>query len=707
MWSPIDNAKSLFGRPNAGRASMNAGILDGLRVLATLWVISNHVIGYAWILPNSTDGINQMGTENQFYIFYSGGYGVDIFFLLSGFLIFNILYREFEKDIDIKDFLQSSFRFYGRRFFRIYPSYMVALGLWCLILTLTPNPLSMQQLSLCQQYWWTNVLAINNYYPVGDVASGCMGWTWTIAIELQMYFVSPPIVFLVFKQKRWGRTILLLLTLVSVGFYFGYTLSDLIYFPELDLYPINVYPRFYTRFYTYTLGMLVAFQFIQGGKQLNLTVRCIFRVLTTSIIIAIAFFENINYPGWQEKYIWMMSLNREVLCFCLAFVMYDLLLGPVEGKRFANMWIPVSCYLLSNRITYTLSQLTYNIYLYHLCVIYIFYALIFQIIEFTFTPSWMMITFVLCCFIISGILALVIYFLFEKLLINFGSKYLKRKTLPTPEMIELMEKSSVSSSEQEESLKPCDVIFGVNTTNGTFFGGSTTSVIYGDSSDGDVTIASNIVLAKDMYYRNLTINDGGMLRTNGFRVFVTKTLTLANISVITNAGTNGTSSSPGVAPPDNSVGGGGSLTVGRYIGGNGGSQGSITRPTVGNGYTNGEMFCFHTLPCMMTARDLSSAIVRGGVSGNSTNYGGGGGIIYIAARYWNVTGSPTITAKGGNASGLDAGGGGGYILIVTDQSSIIPTLDVSGGIGLSVGEAGGYMIVSDNGGVLLSSARIR
>ena len=52
--------------------------------------------------------------------------------------------------------------------------------------------------------------------------------------------------------------------------------------------------------------------------------------------------------------------------------------------------------------------------------------------------------------------------------------------------------------------------------------------IYGYGQDGDVTLASNTTLARDMYYNDLTINSGVTLDTNGYRVFVRGTLTFTD-----------------------------------------------------------------------------------------------------------------------------------------------------------------------------------
>ena len=52
------------------------------------------------------------------------------------------------------------------------------------------------------------------------------------------------------------------------------------------------------------------------------------------------------------------------------------------------------------------------------------------------------------------------------------------------------------------------------------------NIIYGEGQDATVVISTTVVMTQDMYYQNLTINSGGTLFTNGFRVFVADTLTV-------------------------------------------------------------------------------------------------------------------------------------------------------------------------------------
>jgi hypothetical protein len=73
------------------------------------------------------------------------------------------------------------------------------------------------------------------------------------------------------------------------------------------------------------------------------------------------------------------------------------------------------------------------------------------------------------------------------------------------------------------------------------YGSSTTQrtgndAIYGQGTDGDVTISSNTTLTSDKYYNNLTVNVGVTLTSSGYKIFVKNTLTL-NGTISVNTGT--------------------------------------------------------------------------------------------------------------------------------------------------------------------------
>lgn len=48
----------------------------------------------------------------------------------------------------------------------------------------------------CQQYWWRNVLYIQNLFNVDDL---CLNWTWSLACEMQYYIISTALLFVYAK----------------------------------------------------------------------------------------------------------------------------------------------------------------------------------------------------------------------------------------------------------------------------------------------------------------------------------------------------------------------------------------------------------------------------------------------------------------------------------------------------------------------------
>jgi peptidoglycan/LPS O-acetylase OafA/YrhL len=113
--------------------------------------------------------------------------GVDLFFVLSGFLITGIL-------LDSKAKLDYFKRFYLRRAFRIWPLFylVIAAMLFCLPLVSKVN-IGPPRLAY--------LLYIQNFFPALEQASGPLFITWSLAVEEQFYFLWPPLV-KVFDRQR-------------------------------------------------------------------------------------------------------------------------------------------------------------------------------------------------------------------------------------------------------------------------------------------------------------------------------------------------------------------------------------------------------------------------------------------------------------------------------------------------------------------------
>jgi len=153
--------------------------LDGLRAFSVLFVIHSHIVG----------GRTQVD-------YFNGWLGVDVFFVLSGFLITGLLLRE-EKltgSIDMAGF-------YIRRAFRILPLYWLVLGVYVLSLQ-RPSQLEKWTRMKFALPWF---LTFNNDIPLTFMAQKVgttFGLSWTLGVEEKFYFFWPILCFIVLKSRR-------------------------------------------------------------------------------------------------------------------------------------------------------------------------------------------------------------------------------------------------------------------------------------------------------------------------------------------------------------------------------------------------------------------------------------------------------------------------------------------------------------------------
>ncbi|MDQ4128871.1 MAG: acyltransferase [Actinomycetota bacterium] len=135
--------------------------------------------------------------------FAPGGYvGVDVFFVISGFLITGLLVRELEKTGTV-----SLARFYSRRAKRLLPLTVVVLAFVVTLSWLLFDPVRMDEVSLgvaaSGLYFmnWLLAARATDYFAAGLEASPVQHF-WTLAVEEQFYLVWPA---LLLAAAWWGR----------------------------------------------------------------------------------------------------------------------------------------------------------------------------------------------------------------------------------------------------------------------------------------------------------------------------------------------------------------------------------------------------------------------------------------------------------------------------------------------------------------------
>lgn len=159
------------------------GDIEGLRALAILLVIGAHA-GVPWL---------------------SGGFvGVDVFFVLSGFLITGLLLREFESTSRI-DFVS----FYLRRLRRLMPALMLMIVLASLgaAALLVPNEqLPDASMATLAALWLSNVslaLTQTDYFAPG-AENNLFLHTWSLGVEEQFYLIWPALLLWSLSRGRHG-----------------------------------------------------------------------------------------------------------------------------------------------------------------------------------------------------------------------------------------------------------------------------------------------------------------------------------------------------------------------------------------------------------------------------------------------------------------------------------------------------------------------
>jgi peptidoglycan/LPS O-acetylase OafA/YrhL len=137
-----------------------------VRVAAILLVIGRHQPDYSTAWPR---------VQPLLATWHAGGWiGVDIFFVLSGFLIGSILLEEIQSSGRIR-----IGRFYGRRGFKIYPAFYAFLGIYALLHAMAGDR------SVSTGAWLSEVFFLQSYLP------GVFVHTWSLAVEEHFYLALP------------------------------------------------------------------------------------------------------------------------------------------------------------------------------------------------------------------------------------------------------------------------------------------------------------------------------------------------------------------------------------------------------------------------------------------------------------------------------------------------------------------------------------
>ena len=349
--------KRLFNRPDR-----NYKPIDGIRAIAIIWVIIFH----AWLFQyNLFTDVGDKIFENPFLIWISkGDLGVDLFFVISGFLIGTILFKEFKKNnkLNFK-------RFYIRRFLRLMPVYIFSMIIGVYFLDGTPAG--------NWQMAWSNLLYINNY-----IRDSYMGWTWSLAIEEQFYLVIPFIIAFLLPKFKYKSIPFAFLGLFAIFITYHYSYNIMKFeVPFKSVFLDENWMNWFWDYYVLThlryggllSGVIGAYinvyysdrikDFFIKRKLLNdfLFIGCLVIFILISSI-SLGQWTNINssiFDGMNNNIPKLYEVvHREIFSYSVLFLIFACLYSKSKVVKPLNTF-------LSAKFFYPIAQVSYSAYLFH------------------------------------------------------------------------------------------------------------------------------------------------------------------------------------------------------------------------------------------------------------------------------------------------------------------------------------------------------
>ena len=233
--------------------------LDGLRGLAILLVFLYHYLPRNLYNPLS-------------WLASVGWTGVDLFFVLSGFLITGILY-------DTRKSTNFFRVFYARRALRLFPLYFFAVGIVLFVAALNHAPMSWKAIPF-YIYGANVMLALRNGSPDFSPYLSCAHF-WSLALEEQFYSLWPLAVFFVFRRRP--------LMQICAGGFLGALLLRII-LTHLQVSPWILYTELPTRMDSLLAGAMLALALRGHRPDLWLSRRMLYPLLAGCCLVLVALF---------------------------------------------------------------------------------------------------------------------------------------------------------------------------------------------------------------------------------------------------------------------------------------------------------------------------------------------------------------------------------------------------------------------------------
>lgn len=408
LWQGLFNDFSLIKN---GRALLKVraperntfSCLDAIRVLSMAWVVLGHTFFYPSVSIGfsnyeQTSPPNGAISDWGFQLIPGGFYAVDTFLWLSGFLCaVSLKKRAFSgpENSTCKRFGMLYPLFMLSRYLRLLPvemfcimfcsNVLVHMGrgiFWglnngiCMAAATGPD---------CGSDWWANALFIQNFYPSWpDKINQCFGHTWYLAVDMQLYLITPFFSLAYGKRECVGWIFLLLALAASIGLNVYVPIAkDIVPSPLFGMQSFmgEYYSAPWIRAEPFLVGIAFAWIWASSlkNKQPNKMLSLVLIALCLFLVFCCVFWgphmvadcdssdcTNIKtHPAGETTLVVWGSMNR---------LTWGFLLSLMSFLCFHGRFIPVVQDALALEFWQPLAKLCYSVYLIHPMWLVLYYC---------------------------------------------------------------------------------------------------------------------------------------------------------------------------------------------------------------------------------------------------------------------------------------------------------------------------------------------
>ena len=437
----VKNYQSLISEDKNPEHDLTLNVANGIRAFAYGWIVYGHTFLVSIGAKNYASVISFF--QSTWLLLVVGAfYAVDTFLYLSGFFATFVIIGKLRKmDLNLKNY----FLIILHRWIRLWPAYFIAiLFYWKISVHLGSGPLWWSYVSSAQycNQAWKNLLLLDNVLT-DNFGEGCFAWGWYLAVDFQLFLLTPFICWIYIKNK--GRSMNLISFLMTTSIVFAYYFSvdtgySYLLTPSKGASTEDYMTEYYinpsVRMSPYLVGVWlgIIFREYKDGKRNFFTHLKRSRVLSLAtlffglaLLAFLVFFPRTTQNGdkWTQGFaVTWNTFSRPAFALGVFFLTAPVLAGSLEGFRD----------FMGNYYFTVIAKLSYCGYLIHL----VFLQMIFSLPEqyYGFSQGYQAcLTFAVA--LVSLVGALVIHLLVEKPIANlekgvFGAK--KPKIVPSKEM---------------------------------------------------------------------------------------------------------------------------------------------------------------------------------------------------------------------------------------------------------------------------------